>query len=379
MKIAYICKSKIPSLDANSVHVMKMCQAFTQNRHETTLIIPRTRFKTANKNTEFLKEHYGVEIRFKYKYFHSLPGLRGKDFCLRTVIDAKLNKYDLVYSRYLEAALSCASWKIPTVFEAHSPPCNVDTFNIFNRLFKTSGFKQLVVISSKLKEIFLKEFPDNLNEDKIQVAHDGVDIERFCEDLSILSARKITCLNEKSIIIGYSGHLYKGRGLELILDLAAVFADCTFIVMGGKNEMIAEHGKTAIQNGITNIKFLGFISNAKLQHYLWSSDILLMPYQKQVFIEGGRDTSLWMSPLKMFEYMASKRIIISSDLPVLREVLNEKNSILCNPENIQEWIDAIKFCINNKNAAETLAINAGNDVSQYSWDNRVKTILEKIS
>ncbi|MCP4937118.1 MAG: glycosyltransferase family 4 protein [bacterium] len=52
-------------------------------------------------------------------------------------------------------------------------------------------------------------------------------------------------------------------------------------------------------------------------------------------------TPVIMSPLKMFEYLAMGRLLISSDLPVLREVLNEDVAMLCQPENLWQWQAAI--------------------------------------
>ena len=43
MKILYISKSIIPSRTANSIHVMKMCQAFADNGHEVVLLAPNTK------------------------------------------------------------------------------------------------------------------------------------------------------------------------------------------------------------------------------------------------------------------------------------------------------------------------------------------------
>ena len=42
--------------------------------------------------------------------------------------------------------------------------------------------------------------------------------------------------------------------------------------------------------------------------------------------------------MKMFEYMAAGRAILSSDLPVLREVLNEENAILLPPDEPAAWV-----------------------------------------
>ena len=40
MRIVYISDSAIPSSSPNSVHVMKMCQAFTCLGHQVTLVAP---------------------------------------------------------------------------------------------------------------------------------------------------------------------------------------------------------------------------------------------------------------------------------------------------------------------------------------------------
>ena len=103
-----------------------------------------------------------------------------------------------------------------------------------------------------------------------------------------------------------------------------------------------------------------------------------MPYQRKVQERGGGDTAKWMSPMKMFEYMASGRVIVSSDLPVIREVLNENNSYLVDPENIQEWINVIKEIINNKDMAIDKADKAKEDVLQYTWHDRAKQIIRSI-
>ena len=40
VKLAYLSNSWIPSREANSIHVMKMCQAFARSGHEVTLVAP---------------------------------------------------------------------------------------------------------------------------------------------------------------------------------------------------------------------------------------------------------------------------------------------------------------------------------------------------
>ena len=87
-----------------------------------------------------------------------------------------------------------------------------------------------------------------------------------------------------------------------------------------------------------------------------------------------------MSPLKVFEYMASGKPIICSNIEVLREVLeHRRNCILCDPENINEWIDAIKLLGSNQDLAKLLSSNAMNDLkSKYSWKKRATSISDII-
>ena len=74
MKIIYISKSIIPSRAANSIHVMKMCQAFADNGHKVVLLAPDLK-NYYESNVDDIYEYYGVKKNFKIKkLFH--PNIR---------------------------------------------------------------------------------------------------------------------------------------------------------------------------------------------------------------------------------------------------------------------------------------------------------------
>ena len=57
--------------------------------------------------------------------------------------------------------------------------------------------------------------------------------------------------------------------------------------------------------------------------------------------------------------MSSKVPIISSDLPVLREILENKvNAILVDPNNVEEWSSALVSVMNDKHLANTISKNS---------------------
>ena len=83
---------------------------------------------------------------------------------------------------------------------------------------------------------------------------------------------------------------------------------------------------------LRNFKIFPIVSYKKISKMINKADLLLMPYQSKISINSINfkdDISNYISPLKMFEYLASGIPIISSDLKVLREKLvNRRNSIL---------------------------------------------------
>ena len=73
--------------------------------------------------------------------------------------------------------------------------------------------------------------------------------------------------------------------------------------------------------------------------------------------------------------MAAKRPIVASDLPSIREVLNEGNAILVEPDNPK----ALAQCIKKALTSDDVSQKAFEDVQEYTWDKRVKKILKFIN
>jgi glycosyltransferase involved in cell wall biosynthesis len=107
-------------------------------------------------------------------------------------------------------------------------------------------------------------------------------------------------------------------------------------------------------------------------------DVLLMPYQENVSIGvAGHDTARWMSPMKMFEYLGAGVPIISSDLPVLREVLNDGyNSLLAPASDARAWISALARLEADPGLAAHIAATAHAQYEQqHTWTRRAEQIV----
>ena len=126
----------------------------------------------------------------------------------------------------------------------------------------------------------------------------------------------------------------------------------------------------------------GAISNKFLElgitRFQAACDVLLMPYQRRVSASSGGDIGSFLSPMKMFEYLACGRVIISSNLPVLLEVLNETNAILLPPEDPALWVSAILEIKEDHTRRETLGNNARRDAKSYTWESRAARIFSAV-
>lgn len=368
MKIVYIASSIIPSQTANSIHVMKMCQAFTLNGHEVVLIIPDKidhEIKTGN-----IFEFYGVMECFK---IIRLPLLKSRIsfliFSIRATLKAKSEKPDLIYTRFLYSAFFSLLQNLPTIYEIHSS-FEKKIEKIFFCLIKKNKLKKIVVISKALCEYFVDKY--KINEGNFLIAPDGADSVEFNYD-----SEKNKNSNFE-IIVSYIGNLYKGRGIDIIAKIAKRCPWAEFHIVGGFPKDIA-YWKNKLAN-LSNIVFYGHVPHKDVYKYMLSSDVLIAPYQKKVTIQGQGDTCRWMSPLKIFEYMAAGKVILSSDLPVLKEVLeHKKNSLLAPPTDINIWVSNLKLAKNNLQFKKQLEDNAKKDFEKkYTWKSRAQKILNSI-
>ena len=369
--IAYIAASTIPGLAANSFQIMKMSEAMSTLRHDVVLVAARG---DGPIDADTLKRSYGVR---RIPRFHFLP-LRRRwgvhEFNLRAALFARRSGASLVLSRSIGAAAMAARLGIPTVWECHGLPQGFER-RYWSMLAGAKGFRRLVVISDALRRLMTAQHPDVERLDVV-VAHDGIDLARFASVPSAVEAKRSAGRDPARPIAGYAGHLYEGRGIEVILTCAKALPHWTFVIAGGTPTDVAALTQKCRELGLTNVELLGFVDNAELPDRLAVADVLLMPYQRRVMVSGGRlDTVQWMSPLKMFEYMAMGRPIVASDLPVLREVLDDTCALLVQPDQPADWIAALERGVGDPAGWRALSDMARQRVKTYDWSLRVQRML----
>jgi len=368
MKIVYISTSTIPSRTANSIHVMKMCQAFAKNGHEVILFAPENR-AGREPGIEDVFSFYGVEKCFEIQYLPLLP-VKGKGliYGFLAAQKAKLLHPDLVYGRDLPGCFFASFLNIQVVFESHAPIEGFIYCWIFRKLIRRAVFQKMVVITHALKDYYSERYP--LLSGNIIVAPDGADpVSEHAEPIEFPN-------KGKRLQVGYVGHLYKGKGMEVISDLLIRCDWADFHIVGGIEEDIM-YWKKHIGNH-KNVIFHGFVPHPETLKFILAFDIALLPNQKYVSVfGGGSDIGKWTSPMKLFEYMAAGKAIICSDIPVLREVIIDgSNALLCDPNDIESWERMLIYLYENDDERVRLGRNAKEKlIFNYSWRSRAQNVL----
>ena len=326
MKIACISASQVPSGTANSIQAMKVCQSLAQTGQEVCLLLPGK----VPAPWPALAEQYGLQTPFQVRWLPSRRALQRYDFTCGALRQARVWVAEAVYTWVFQAAL-LALWQwLPLLLELHDRPSGKVGPWLYRRVAANSGKKRLLFITRALRQVLEREQGVILPPGQALVAPDGVDLERYQELPLPEEARRQLDLPQ-GLTAGYTGHLYPGRGAELLLGLAQRFPQLNFLWVGGRPADVEYWRVRTREMDLVNVHLTGFVPNQRIPFYQAAADILLMPYEQVITGSSGGNTAEVCSPMKMFEYMAAGRAILSSDLPVLREVLGEANAVLCPP------------------------------------------------
>jgi len=203
----------------------------------------------------------------------------------------------------------------------------------------------------------------------------GTEPERYNDLPDPVQARQRLGLPE-GFTIGYTGNFYHGRGVDFLFGLSFLFPDVQFLFVGGQPEKVSELKRAVEQRRLHNVNVVGFVKNEQLPLYQAACDVLAMPHGRSVAGSRGGNIAGVCSPIKMFDYLAAGRAIICSDLPVLREVLNEENALFCSPEDITAWKQAIALLITDSSRRTRLAELAKKTAARYTLREREQRALE---
>jgi glycosyltransferase involved in cell wall biosynthesis len=370
-RLCLLSNSAIPSKYANSIQVMKMAEAFSELGIDVTLrglfalktwLIARIKKEWPDDYWDF----YGVRPNFRIIRLIN-PRIDINGYLSPQLI--RFSKYDLVITRNLLAANLLVNYGVPTLYELHDLEHDLQNRHSKPLLGRDrdSSLLGIISISQVMGDKLIQlGFPI----EKLMIAHDGVNLGQFAPNFSKSELREQIGLPPNDFIALYSGQRYAADNRLLLTQCASNLPHITFCVLGGSSDDLREFKELIELRKIPNIHLQGYVPNSLVPKFLMASDLLLMPYSDKI-------ANSCMSPLKMFEYMASRTPIISTDLPQIREVLiNDKNAVLVEPDNLDRFIEAIPRIAQDTTLGKQLGEQAFIDVQQYDWKSRAHRIIE---
>ncbi len=354
MKILYLSNNRFPTEKAHGLQIAKMCEAFMQERADVLLIVPNRKQPV---KIDGAKEFYGLKQEISVKRIwnvdlllsHFVPRtfayfLQSFTFAVSFILRRLKYKNYVIYSRTF---MPLIGYRGKWFFEAHTFPKTL-IGRLIQQIFLRRA-RGLVCISQALAKKY-----ERIYSGEILIANDGVDIELF-SNLKKSSAHKNVL---------YTGSPYKEKGVFTLAKACEDLKGVNCIFLGGnKNEPDFKHLEKIAQNS----KVISYVKHSDVPKYIANADLLVIPNsaKDKAFSE---DTS----PLKLFEYMASGKKILASDVPAIKAILNEKMAWFFKADDVKDLRKKIIEALNSK---EERGQHAARVAKKYSWKERAKEIL----
>ncbi len=377
MKIAYVANIRLPTEKAHGVQIMKMCEAFADLGADVELVVP-TR-KTNVPDDPFT--YYGVRENFMVcRLYAPDTAARGKlGFLLQSAWFALASRMyvsrrnpDIVYSRDTFVVAFGTARQI--VWEMHTASWSWVARRAARRV------KRIIAISGGIKKFYEdRGVPTEI----ISVAPDGVDLSDYEQAFALGKdgSRAMLGLPKEKKIVAYVGKMQtmgQSKGVEDIIravgELAAHRSDVVLLIVGLNNTEfdLARSVAASAKLPERQVILVGHVQRAQVPYYLAASDVLVMNYP------NTEHYAHMMSPLKVFEYMASGTPIVSTDLPTLREVLPEDAAFYVLPDDLESLRAGIQIVLDDAAVVERGA-RAKKAVESYTWKHRAQGILSLLS
>jgi glycosyltransferase involved in cell wall biosynthesis len=382
-KIIYISHWRIPSEKTMSPLIMKTCEGLADSGFEVELWLPWRR-NPSFRGIETFKYH-GVKNNFLIKRLPALDGvvlmpnktgfyLLVASFNISVFFYALFRgiiKSAVFYAHDTRDAILLILFKPKIFFEIHDfYKSSVDFINKLG-FSRASG---LIVTNKYKMEKINKEYGIPL--EKMLHQPNAVDVEKFSPNISKEEARKKLDLSKDKKIVLYTGHLFGWKGVDILLELAKYLPeDQVVYFVGGTNEDIADFKNKKDKLGIgDNVIIAGRKPHDEIPLWQRAADVLVLPNTAKE--EASKYET---SPVKLFEYMASGTPMVASDLPSIRNVVNENMVWFFEADNAGNLSQVIQESMNNEKESRDKAVNAKKEVKKYTWENRSRSIINFIS
>ena len=396
-RLLYVANARIPTEKAHGYQILQMSQAFSEAGCEILLLHPKRRTFPAD-----VAEYYGLrrEIpRAAIPCIDAIGWLRPEGLVFRLFARAAAETKnisfaltlffwflrrggsraaDAVYTRDIKIALAL-SVLLPGVRKKLFVECH--SLSVAARQQRTqarilSKCAGVICMTGPMRRRLVELGVPGA---KLIVEPDAVDLETFTAGIDRGDARRKLDLDAGAVYAVFVGRFHTmemEKGIPQIIESAKhLFSRhpaLKFLFVGGPMDRVRHYETIIRDRGLDRDRFV-FVDKqpvADIPAWLAAADVLLMPFP------WTEHYAYYASPLKMFEYMASNRPMVASDLPAVTELLeNGRNVVLAPPGEPEGLATGIETLLNDETLREKIAAAAYDLVQEYSWSARADRIV----
>lgn len=166
--------------------------------------------------------------------------------------------------------------------------------------------------------------------------------------------------------MGYVGVLREWVDFKPIFEaMTSISTEIKFLIVGSEGNLIKTKELVKNYNLNDRVIFTGMIPYSQVPLYISAMDICLIPFGNNAIAKNAL-------PLKLFEYMACERPVISSDIDTIKSIMG---SNVLYASNSADYKKNIELLIQNPEFMLKLGLNGRNIIEKhYNW----KVIVGKL-
>lgn len=208
-----------------------------------------------------------------------------------------------------------------------------------------------------------------IGRERIVISPSAVDIKKF-PSIEKSAARRELGLDLSQPLAVYTGHLFAWKGVDTLARAAARVSEIDVAFVGGTEQGIARFKQS--YGHISNIRIVGHVPHDQAVLWQAAADILVVPNSAKEQISVH-----YTSPMKIYEYAASRRPILASNLPSIREILSERQAFFAEPDDEESFGKALREILSEPEKARAKTDAAYEVAANNTWAKRSARILER--
>ena len=378
MKLIYITHWRIPSEKTMAPYMMRVAEAATQEGASVEFWAPKRRNKSLQDEDSF--SYHAIEPVFKVRYLPVIdvmgivPGAFSFYLLLASwvvvlwfaVLGMKDRKQAYFYFFDLRDAVTVALLSKRTFSEIHM--YYRSSLDFINRFV----FKRLAGVVVPTKPM-LEDITTWYGIPPEKMVHEpcGVNFERFGITLESDEARHTLGLPLDQTIVLYVGHLFPVKGVYVLLEAHAFLApgEVIYVVGGTDDDIVTFRNAWEKAGSPKNVVIVGRRPHQEIPTWLRAADMLSIPNTAK---EPAGSTE--SSPSKQMEYMASGRPLIASDVPGIRDVMDDTMAFYVTPDSPEAIAKAVAEIRSHPEEARARTQAAREKAKTLGWRERAGRI-----